>query len=253
MHLTRWSTITFVFVLAASSVGVRGSAFALQQTGANGETPVALVLPTRRAADAPPAPPPALPQTAHVTPLTLDVVIQLQGTAGRQSTFRRRVSRTIDRVHVAERDGREWLFERNVVDPRRVSGRFVNHAERVIVVYDESALRSTQGIRGWTDVLTLGFDPDLLKQLRPDTQARTIGGNRFVHYGTRDNGTAVREVWWNAAQVLPSDLVTARGVESVRLRVDDVRSGVDAALLQPPSKRFPTYRVIEFADYLERH
>lgn len=253
MHFTRWSTLALMVALVPSPVTWPAGALALQQQVLAGEKPTELVLPTRRAPDAPPAQPPELPPLTGVTPLTLDVVIELQGSSGHESTFRRRVSRAVDRVHVAESDGVEWLFERNVRDPRRVSGLFVDHHEHVIVVYDESALRNTQGIRGWMDVLTLGFDLGLLTELEPNPTTRTVDGHRFVHYTARRKDVMVREVWWNAAQALPSDVVTARGAGSVRLRVEHVRPGVEAALLQAPSTRFPAYRVVELADYLERH
>jgi len=126
-------------LIVASAVAQSTLAFAMQHKAA-GADHAALVLPTRRAPDAPPEPPPALPPGARVTPFTLEVVIHLQEGTGYRSTFRRRISRTTDRIHVAENDGREWLFERNTIDPRRASGAFVDHRERLIVVYDESAL-----------------------------------------------------------------------------------------------------------------
>ena len=83
---------------------------------------LAVVRPTRRAPDAPPKPAPELPTGAQqLTPLTLHVVIAQTAGGGRALTERQTVSRTTTQVHIAM-SGREWLFERNPVDPRRVSG-----------------------------------------------------------------------------------------------------------------------------------
>jgi len=123
-----------------------------------------LALPTRRTPDAPPGPPPNLPEGAEgIAPLTIQAIVRRHTTSGASETLRQTISRTADRIHVAADNGREWLFERNPRDPRRVSAALVEHASQAIVRYEESDLRMTLGIRGWSDVLALGGESDLLK------------------------------------------------------------------------------------------
>lgn len=220
---------------------------------APGET-VALVQPTRRAPDAPPEPPPPLPVRAeHVTPLTLHTIVRRQAPGSAARVLRQTISRTADRVHVATRDGREWLFVRNARDPRRVSGFLVEPAARAIVVYDESDLRNLLGIRGWADALLLGFDLKQLEGLKPTRETRSLGGIRFVRYAGSSPATVSRDAWWSADQVMPCAFVRADHGAVTRFSVERIRPGIDPSLLRPPASRFPQYRVIDLADSLERH
>lgn len=215
--------------------------------------PFGLVQPTRRAPDAPPGAPPALPPGAdRISPLTLDVVVRRQPAGAPAQVVRRTISRTADRVHLTAQDGPEWLFERNARDPRRVSGFRVDHAAGVIVVYDESDLRNAQGIRGWADILMLGLDRELLGSLHTTRKTRKVGEIRFRRYvAARVDGP--REVWWNDDQVLPGGFVSVAASGSLRLSVERVRTGTHAAVLQRPTSRFPEYRAVDYADWLERH
>lgn len=243
-------------LVAVSPVVRPGSvrAVAAQRSVADRDDAVVLVLPTRRTPTAPPAAPPALPPGAErVAPVTLETLIRRQPAAGRVQTLRQTITRTSDRVHVAASDGREWLFERNVRDPRRVFGSLIEHASRAIVVYDESDLRNMLGLRGWANVLALGFDLDLLSGLEPTTQMRTISGIRFARYATERKDAVIPEVWWSVDQIFPSGFVTADGSGSTRFSVERVRVGVDAGVLRAPISRFPTYHVFDLADWLERH
>lgn len=195
----------------------------------------------RRTADAPPAAPVDLPVGADsIAPLTLQERIGSSGTS-------RTVSRTADRVHIAFEDGREWLFVRNPLDSRRVAGYLVHHSQKAISTYGESDLRNAVGIRGWADVLALGFDPSALAGLAPATDERKIGEVSFVLYAG-DAG----EVWWNAEQLLAAEvnLHDAEG-PTMRLTIESIRAGVDASLLQSPMTRFPDYREASYVDWLE--
>jgi hypothetical protein len=167
------------------------------QTGKSAETWV-LTEPKRRAPDTPPAPPPSLPADAHtITPTTFDIVVRRGPATTDRRAARHTISRTADRIHVRGHDGREWLFERNPIDPRRVSATLVEHAAKVLVLYEETDLRMMLGIRGWADVLALGVD----------RQAFAI---------------------------------------------EPGKPGVDAALLRPALERFPKYRVVDLAEWLEK-
>jgi hypothetical protein len=50
---------------------------------------------------------------------------------------------------------REWLFQRNSVDSRRVSATITEHPEKAVVEYAESDVRNLLGINGWAEVLKL--------------------------------------------------------------------------------------------------
>jgi len=244
-----------VAVLAALSAAHAGRiGISAAQRSGEGSGAHVLVLPTRRASEAPPAAPPALPAAAErVTPLTLEMVVRWKPVAGRAQTRQQTVSRTADRVHVAARHGREWLFERNVRDPRRVSGFLIDHAAHAIVAHEESDLRMLMGVRGWADVLMLGFDRDLLGDSMRPAQTRTIGGLRFARYAPDRKHAWTGELWWSEQSVLPSEFTIADSQGLTRFSIARIRAGVEDSLLRAPASRFPAYRVFTVANWLERH
>jgi hypothetical protein len=212
-----------------------------------------ITAPKRRTSDRSPAPPPPLPAGAEsVTPSTIDVVVRRDYGATRSRTLRQRIARTANRIHM-ENESREWLFERNPIDPRRVAGTLVDHRAQALVLYEETDLRMALGIRGWADVLALGFDCQALSEYKPSQQARTIGGVRFIRYVAAGKGKDRADVWWSDGQALPSDFVTQDTNGVSHYSVEGIRAGVDAALLTPPQTRFPKYRVYDLADWLEKH
>lgn len=166
---------------------------------------------------------------------------------------RQTVSRTRDRIHIAGGGGREWLFERNVVDPRRVSGLLMDHRTRTIVLHEESELRNMLGVNGWADVLLLGLDASALHGLEPTGHTRTMAGLRFVKQSTEQKNVPISEVWWNQDQALPSASVIVDATGSTRVSVERLRAGVNADLLRSPSSRFPDYKVVDLAEWLEGH
>jgi hypothetical protein len=215
---------------------------------------IVFVPPTRRAPEAPPAQPPELPSAGeHVTPLTLELVTRHQPGKAATNRVRQTVSRTRNRIHIAFGDGREWLFERNLIDPRRVSGWLIIHGSRTIVLHDESELRNRLEVKGWADVLMLGLDPSVLRQLKPTGQARTINGIRFVKQAPLDENARVSDVWWSEEHALPSAFVISHGTGSTRISVTRLRAGVTADLLTSPTSRFPAYRMVDLAEWLEGH
>ena len=210
---------------------------------------VPLVLPARRPPDARPAGPPDLPAgLERITPLTITAALRRVATGGRPQTVQQTITRTVDRIHLATSDKREWLFERNPVDPRRVSGLLVEHTARTIVMYAESDLRVGLGLRGWGDVLSLGFDPGLLNRLTPSGRTRTLGGIEFAHYA----GTSrAQEVWWSAAQGFASSFVITDAAVTTTVSVERVSRDFNASVLEAPSVRFPSYRLIDLTEWQE--
>lgn len=241
-----------IAVVAAMSLHSQMIEFGLAQSVRRNPDAITFVPPTRRAPDAPPLPPPELPSAGeHVTPLTLEVVTRHQPGKGATHRVRQTVSRTRNRIHIAFDNGREWLFERNVVDPRRVSGWLIVHASRTIVLHEESDLRNGLGVNGWADVLMLGLDPGVLRQLKPTGQTRTTHGIRFVRQAPHEENARISEVWWSEKHGLPSAFVISHGAGSTRVTVERLRAGVDADLLRSPSSRFPAYKVVDVAEWLE--
>ena len=189
------------------------------------------VMPMRKGT--PPAPrsfAPLPPGAERVTPLTLHVRVTTRA-AGGVVERRQTVTRTVDRVHIASGDaaaaaaggvtaGVEWLFERNPVDPRRASATYVTHAAKTIVVYSDSDsdLQTMLGIPGWAHILTMGVDPAILAGVTPSSAPRTFDA---------PDGT--------------------------RLVIERVTAIVDLQLVRSADLRFPGYRVVNLADWLEEH
>jgi hypothetical protein len=243
----RRAPIVSVICLAAVAIDV----VAAQRSAARDET-TTLTLPTRRAPDMPPAGPPALPPAVdRVRPLTLAAVTRRAPATGRPHTLRQTITRTATRIHVAKDDGREWLFERNTVDPQRVTGFLVEHGSRAIVIYEESDLRIGLGIGGWADVLSFGFDPGVLKRLRPTEETRDIGGIPFMHYTLRGHRDSDQDVWWSEEQGFASSVTIRDAATVTTFSIERIIRDVDPSLLRSPSSRFPTYRVVDLAAWLE--
>ncbi|ODS53488.1 MAG: hypothetical protein ABS36_12655 [Acidobacteria bacterium SCN 69-37] len=212
-------------------------------------TPV-ITLPTRRASDTPPTPPPEVPAAAdRVLAVTVSATVRRTPLNGPTQREGRTITRTFDRVHIAEK-GHEWLFERNIRDHRRVSGSLIHHDARAIIAYEESDLRIMLGIRGWADVVALGFEIDTLRNHTRAEETRMIDGTRFQRYSTRQ-GSWMRDVWWNDEQLLVGEFTTADATGTSRFSITRIRDGIDATVLQPADSRFPTYRAFTLADWLE--
>jgi hypothetical protein len=161
------------------------------------------------------------------------------------------VARGIDRVHIRVVGGSsEWLFVRNPLDPRRVSARRVEHLGRVIIEYDESELAMSGIARGWADVASFGVRLDELQRLSRTGRSERHFGFEFVEW--RSPTEAVDEaVWWSDEAALP--WLVSGGARRTVLQVSSLQRGVDRARLQEPLARFTGYRVMDVADYREKH
>ena len=221
-----------------------------QQSLTGGTVAWSLTPPTRRAPEATPGPPPSVPAAAEaIKPLTVTAVVRRRSTHGRTESSRQTITRTPNRIHIAASDGREWWFERNPIDPRRVSALLVEHSARVIVLYAESDLRMRLGIRGWADVLAPGVDIDVLRSYERPGQARTVSGIRFERYAERTRDASLTDVWWSDDQLMASGFTLKDDQGSTRFAIERVRNGADAALLALPETRYPQYRVVDLANW----
>jgi len=233
-------------------IAARANTYGQRSGRTSDEFPIAN--PVRRPVNAAPASLPPLPSEADgVDPLTLDLRVQVNSDGAstvRQQTF----SRTADRIHLKVKDGAEWLFVQNPVDRRRVHAYLIDHEHKVLVRHDESELRNGQQIRGWLDVLTLGFDPEGLAGLKATDQTTAVAGITFTRHVAGPAGAGlpgIHEVWWNDRQLLPKRIVSSTGRQTRTVSVEQIRPGVDPALLSPPEGRFPSYRSVDLPDWLE--
>ena len=173
--------------------------------------------------------------------------------AGKTRSVRQTVHRTADRSYVTvEGSHSEWLFVRNPIDPRRVSGSLIDHRAKRVLAYDESDLRNAQGVRGWLDIVTLRFDRASLSALRNTGRRQVESGIEFAEYVAADTKIdGVVEVWWSEVYLLPLRFTTRVG-SRVTSSVTNVESTqVDTALLSSPKQRFPQYAMLDVADARE--
>ena len=178
--------------------------------------------------------------------MELTLSLERRGPGVASGCHRETIARSVDHVHIERADEAvEWLFIRNPRDPRRVAARWVDHAQRVIVEYDESELRSAGIARGWADIAALGARFDVVAALAPTGRAQQEAGLSFVELAP--SGGVGPRLWWSeeVALALPSE----PGESPALLRL---RRGVDAELFRDPRRRFPAYVALDVADYRER-
>ena len=121
------------------------------------------------------------------------------------------------------------------------------------MLYEETDLRMALGIRGWVDVLSLGFSGEALNRYERTKDVRSIAGIQFVRYAGKGKDSSADEVWWSDEQVLPSRFTIRDSAGTTQFAIERARLGADASLLQPAIVRFPQYRVFDLADWLEKH
>jgi hypothetical protein len=196
--------------------------------------------------------PPAVPEHAKsVRSMTLEVSVRYERAGASPSLQRHTVTRTASRVHVQQAEGREWLYLQNPRDPARVSGWLVDHAEKVIVRYDESELRNWQGVRGWLDVLTLGVDLRAVTGPSVALAIRDVEGLTFVRHDQPRPDQEPDQIWWCQDQLLPHEVVRHLPQGSTGVSIERIRFAVATELLDPPEVRFPSYQTTDLAEWLE--
>lgn len=254
---------TLVLVLVAGSILVAGRNNFLRSPNAPGPAAIGTsndgdrdeaarpVLPKRRALDPPPFSPPSVPAEADaISPLTLDVMVLQQTPSGQVHTLRQTITRTSTRMHVAPSQGREWLYERNPIDARRLSAFLIDHTSKTIVSHSDSDLRNVLAISGWAQALTLGFDAALLANATPSRDIRVIDGITFARFRVPSGGKSL-DVWWSPEQLLTAEFTRTDDKGLTRFSIQGIRRAVDQNVLRPPESRFPDYRSVDLADWLE--
>jgi hypothetical protein len=184
-----------------------------------------------------------------VVPMSFTTVTVRTDKHGAPHVLTQQVTRTSDRLRlIPNGSNKEWLFERNPVDPRRVSGYLTDHSARQILVYQESDLRNRQQFRGWADVLMMRFDLQQLAGLRRTDESSTIGGVNTVRYVGPSDVDGIAEVVWSERLLLPLHLTIRRSGVVTTSRIERLAAVVEVAQLTDPRSRFPEYDVLDIAD-----
>jgi len=164
------------------------------------------------------------------------------------------LTRSRNRAHSLLTGGvnREWLFLRNPVDPRRVSGSLFNHAERAIVDYFESDLRNSGVARGWLDVLSPAVDPRLLAKFTQTSETAELSGVLFRKLVPKeDRQDGILEVWWNSELLVPLRVTRRAAGVTQTYELTKLTRGVESDLLADPQVRFPRYATVDVADFAD--
>lgn len=200
-----------------------------------------------------PTPPPEL-RSEIQSPPPITAHLEIRDTRDRL-VQKRLALRTADRVYVRVGDGGpEWLFVQNPVDRRRASAVLMEHDRRTLVEYDESELRIVGLARGWAEIVSLGAQVEPRQDLQPTGDERELDGYRFKELRPLPGAKGpLLELWWNESLAVPL-LLKTRNSSGVHLtRIVKVEPTVDRDLLADPGIRFPSYAVMDAADYREQH
>ena len=199
---------------------------------------------------------PSLPAKADDVPalgFTMRTTRQRQGAA--PSTATRQVYRSSRRVRLLDGKSTEWLFDRNPVHDDRVAGYLIDHGTKRVLSLDDSDLRNTQSVRGWADVLTMGFDPTVLRTLTP-TGARTIvAGATFRQYvaSAQRRTQGVLDVWWSEDLLLSLKLVVRDHDTTTTTTIRGLHPNAAASDQGPPLRSLDGYALVDLADANDGH
>lgn len=206
------------------------------------------------AADRKPQKLPEIPAAyRELPPVKLGLRIRLK-TADGVKTMERTLVRTTDTIYMRyEHQGQEWLFQQNPIDPRRLSGKLVDHRKRSILQYYQSELHEFGIVSSWRDVFLLGVDPDLLALLEPTGGSETLAGVQFRHFVNKTDGASQpsTEIWWSDSAALPLRIIQRKDNEEWIQEIASIEWTRDEALLAEPHSRFPQYAEMDYVDWQE--
>lgn len=201
---------------------------------------------------------PALPDVPEhfdtLAPITAKFVVR-SGADDTSREFTRIVARTPNRMYVAfDGQGQEWLFLRNPLDGRRVTGHLIDHHQKAVLEFHESDLANARVVRGWADSVTLGLSLDHLENMRATGESQAHHGiafERYVGKGSADERTSQAEVWWSAEYALPWKIQRSTAQGEWVQELIELRMNVDQTFLKDPTKRFPGYAAMDVVDWRE--
>lgn len=194
------------------------------------------------------------PVLVGVPALTLELEVGRRD-GDRTVVQRKTFTRTSDRVHVSTGShSPEWLFVQNPVDRRRVSATMIDHANRILIEYDESELRNAGLGRGWADVVSFGVGPEALAELEPTGRHEWAHGARFGEKSAANGAKRpIAGFWWSDELAAPLRMSTGEAGARFELITRSLRLEADPRLVTDPRVRHPTYAVMDVADYREKH
>jgi hypothetical protein len=221
-----------------------------------GDPPLKIELPRRVSAEppSPPAPPELPARAGELMPASFEWVVAWEGRNGASGRSAQTVVRTSERILLVAGGGAsEWLFERNPVDPRRVSGYLVDHAKHQVLLHHDSDLRARLRLRGWADVLSLGFDASALQGLRATGERRVYEGVAFEQFvAPQPTAQGVVEVWWSESLLMPLLLTVREGGRLQTSMLEGLETRVEPSRLADPRLCFPSYAAMDVSDQHDR-
>lgn len=216
----------------------------------------AVVLPDR--SPRPDAPASQLPEVPAgmdgLRPLFATIAVT-QDPDGESRERLRLLTRSDDRVHVKfVGQGQEWLFIRNPVDGRRLTGKLVDHAKRVVLTYQETDMLVNGVARGWVDAMTGGIPIDALDGLVPTNETIERHGMTFRRYVPATAEEAdLTELWWCEQYFLPLLAIRSTPAGEWRQEIRALTATPDADVLVDPEERFPDYLAMDVVDWREEY
>jgi hypothetical protein len=166
----------------------------------------------------------------------------------------RSVIRTRERVYVDyQGHGQEWLFLRNPLDARRVTGYLVDHQERAVLHFYQSDLANASIVRGWRDVITMGVSIDGLRATGEIQRYHGITFERYISKGSLNEEEPQVEVWWSVEQALPWKISRTNAKGSWVQEIVELGRSFDSTLLEEPARRYPEYKALDVVDWREEH
>lgn len=82
-------------------------------------------------------------------------------------------------------------------------------------------------------------------------ERRTGGDNGADGDGHELGSAELSDLWWNAELALSGAFTMTDGNGSIRVSIERIVRRVDDNRLQLPPSRFPSYKVVDLADWLE--
>ena len=108
------------------------------------------------------------------------------------------------------------------------------------------------GIVGWADLLMMGVDPAAIAPAHATRRTEKLSGVVFrQHAQSVDEG--VNEVWWSQEHLLASRVVTHHQGSTTTVTVTKIQHVAADDRLRSPAQRFPDYKQIDLAEWLEGH
>ncbi len=201
--------------------------------------------------------PPPLPDV----PAAMDQIRPLRATARIERRIGDRVmhselvfTRSTNRAHVDFKSReQEWLFMRNPVDDRRVSGMLIDHHGHVVLEYPQGDLVDAGVANGWAEVVSLGVPLDIFEKMVATGKSKTLDGIVFNQYLRKEHqpsktGTP-EEIWWSREYYLPLKIIKTTQHGRWRQELTHIRFDIDRNVFKAPLERYPRYAVSDNADW----